>query len=109
MVRAHVRRRIGNGARCGSVTAASGRYAASGHVVYATADGTLMAAPFDLERLEVTGPSVALLGGVQVKPSSVSPFALSETGTLLYKTGAFANRLEFVWVTRSGRGEPGEL
>ena len=88
------------------LTGTMARYAASGHVVYATADGTLMAAPFDLERLEVTGPSVALLGGVQVKPSSVSPFALSETGTLLYKTGAFANRLEFVWVTRSGEVSP---
>ena len=43
------------------LTGTMARYAASGHVVYATADGTLMAAPFDVKRLEVTGPSVALL------------------------------------------------
>ena len=40
------------------------RYASSGHVVYTASDGTLLAAPFDLERLEVTGPSVGLLEGV---------------------------------------------
>ena len=36
------------------------RYAPSGHLVYAATDGTLLGAPFDLDRLEVTGPSVAL-------------------------------------------------
>jgi serine/threonine-protein kinase len=78
------------------------RYASSGHVVYATLDGTLMAAPFDLTRLEVTGPSVALLEGVQVKGTSSSNFALSESGSLLYKTGTSGDLSEFVWVTRSG-------
>ena len=86
------------------LTGTMARYAASGHVVYATAEGTLMAAPFDLRRLEVTGPSVALLEGVQVKPGSASQFALSETGTLLYKTGGLGSR-ELVWVSRAGAVE----
>ena len=42
------------------------RYAATGHIVYATANGTLLAAPFDVRRLEVTGPSVPLVDGVAV-------------------------------------------
>ena len=63
------------------------RYATSGHLVYAAANGTLLGAPFDLERLEVTGPSVGMLEGVSVGVNSPSRFALSETGTLLYVQG----------------------
>ena len=80
------------------LTGTMARYAASGHIVYATVERTLMAAPFDLKRLEVTGPSVALLPGVQ-------QFALSETGTLIYTTGGSAN-YELVWVSREGAVEP---
>jgi hypothetical protein len=40
-------------------------------VVYTTSDGTLMAAPFDTRRLEVTGPPMALVAGVRVSPSEV--------------------------------------
>ncbi len=90
------------------LTGVQAYYASSGHVVYVTAEGTLMAAPFDLRSLEVTGPSVALLEGVQVNPNSVSQFALSETGTLLYKTGGVGGSNEFVWVTRSGQATPVE-
>ena len=50
----------------------------------------------------VTGPSVALLEGVQVKGTGASQFALSETGSLVYVAGGVANTVEFVWVTRSG-------
>ena len=60
------------------------RYAASG-IVYSTPDGTLMAVPFDLDRLETTGSPVVLVEGVQLWLfTSASQFALSETGTLLY-------------------------
>src|SRR5262245_20266365 len=40
-----------------------GRYLTSGHLVYVQ-DGTLFAAPFDLDRLETSGPSVPVLEGV---------------------------------------------
>ena len=81
-------------------------YAATGHVVYATAEGTLMAAPFDVRRLEVTGPSVALVEGVLVVSTSASQFALSESGTLLYSTGGAGAVAELVWVSRAGQAEP---
>jgi len=38
------------------------RYVPSGHLVYAGASG-LLAVPFDLKRLEVTGPRVSILEG----------------------------------------------
>ena len=66
---------------------AMARYAESGHIVYTTADGTLMAARFDLGSLEVTGAPVPMLEGVLVKATSASQFALSETGILVYREG----------------------
>ena len=83
---------------------AMARYASSGHIVYAAADNTLLAAPFDLGRLEVTGPSVGLLEGVDVFVGSASQFAVSETGTLLYTLAfvAAAPTPAPVWVERDG-------
>ena len=86
------------------LTGTMARYSASGHIVYATAEGSLMAAPFDTRRLEVTGPSVAVVDDVMVKGGSASLFALSESGTLLYGTGA-GRESELVWVSRAGEVE----
>ena len=84
-----------------------GRYASSGHIVYAAADSTLLAAPFDLGRLEVTGPSVGLLENVSIGFNSPSRFALSETGTLIYASGgAGQGGWSLVWVDRDGREQP---
>jgi Tol biopolymer transport system component len=66
---------------------AMARYAESGHIVYTAADGTLMAARFNLGSLEVTGAPIPMLEGVLVKATSASQFALSETGTLVYREG----------------------
>jgi serine/threonine-protein kinase len=87
------------------LTGTMARYAPSGHVVYATADGTLLAAPFDVRRLEVTGPSLELVEGVHVKLTSASQFALSASGTLLYGTGE-RRVAELVWVSRVRQVEP---
>jgi serine/threonine-protein kinase len=84
---------------------AMARYAHSGHIVYASGEGTLLAAPFDLDRLEVTGPSRALLEGVRVNAFSSSQFALSETGVLVYRTGAALGTGVPVWVDRDGSEE----
>ena len=55
---------------------AMARYARTGHLVYATADGTLMAVPFDESTLQVTGAAVALLSGIQVGGASNAQFWL---------------------------------
>ena len=81
---------------------AMARYAESGHIVYTTADGTLMAAPFDLRSLQVTGSSVVMLEGVMVKRGSASQFTLSETGTLAYVEGETTD-LTLAWYDRQGR------
>ena len=87
------------------LTGTMARYVATGHIVYATAGGTVMAAPFDVRRLAVTGPSVTLIEGVAVAVSAASQFALSRSGTLLYRTGA-GSASELVWVSRDGGVSP---
>ena len=67
------------------------RYVATGHIVYAQR-GLLMAAPFDLTRMEVTGESVAVVEGIRrANVASASPtaqVAVSKTGTLAYMPGS---------------------
>ncbi|MEO6444361.1 MAG: protein kinase [Gemmatimonadaceae bacterium] len=87
------------------LTGTMARYASSGHLVWTSARGTLMATPFDLKRLALVGPSVPLLEGVRVKIGSASQFALSQSGALLYQT-VDPRRKELVWVSRTGGTEP---
>ena len=80
------------------------RYAASGHLVYVTADGTLLAAPFDQDALQLAGDPVALTEGVGVRVFGSVHLALSDDGGLVYQAGGgTAGQSEFVWVTRSGQ------
>ncbi len=84
-----------------------GRYVATGHLVFVTHEGDLVAAPFDQDRLEVTGPTVPLLSGL---PTGVRgpDVALSYSGRLLYSANAAATDFELVWVDRSGSASPVE-
>lgn len=52
-------------------------YSPSGHLIYLQG-GATMAAPFDLERLELTGP------GVPILPDEATYLSVSDTGTLTY-------------------------
>jgi Tol biopolymer transport system component len=79
-------------------------YASSGHVLYVTADGMLLAAPFDLGRLTITGESVALATGVSVSGNQTTSISLSPNGTLAYVAGTGQSEVtELIWVTRDGR------
>jgi len=85
------------------------RYLSTGHLGYGQgATGNLMAAPFDLDVLEVTGDSVPVVQGVrQSTPGSVD-YAISDNGTLVYvpstSTGGLNRTL--VWVDRQGLATP---
>jgi hypothetical protein len=82
-----------------------GRYAGSGHLVYVTAEGAMMAARFDPDRLELSGPPVTLGHGVAVGDIGSVNLALSPEGTLLYDAaGGTVGRL--MLVDRSGAAEP---
>jgi hypothetical protein len=50
--------------------------------------GTLYALPFDLDRLEPSGPPVVALSGVASNPNGGgAQIAVSDTGTLVYQVG----------------------
>ena len=83
-----------------------GRYLPSGHVAYIH-KGTLFATPLDLDRLEVTGPSVPVIENVTANPSrGEAQFAFSNSGTLVYLASRGSdNGLPLLWFDRQGRTE----
>jgi serine/threonine-protein kinase len=95
--------------------AADARYTPTGHLVFLR-QGTLMAAPFDLSRLEVTGPPVpatanvmqALNMGYTGMNTGAGQFGISASGSLAYASGGILPDPEnsLVWVDQKGRSEP---
>jgi len=85
------------------VTAPYARYVAPDHLLYVTADGSLMASRFDLDRLELTGDPVLLRRGMGFGPFGSVDLALSPTGSLLYAIGTDVYRVSPAWVSRDGQ------
>jgi serine/threonine-protein kinase len=83
----------------------TGRYMASGHLVYARAD-ELFAVRFNLDSLQTTGQAVRLVGSALIGNQGAH-FAASEIGDLVLVPGD-PRRLDrrLVWVTRNGDVEP---
>jgi eukaryotic-like serine/threonine-protein kinase len=84
-------------------------YAPSGHLVYAQG-GSLMAVPFDPQRLAVTGTAIPVLEGVlQSTSSGDAEYSFSATGSLVYVPGGVqvqATQRRLVWVSRNGAEQP---
>jgi len=91
------------------------RYVNTGHILYMKL-GTLMAVPFDIASLQITGPPVALIEGVMHAinapngndETGAGQFAVSPAGTMAYMLGGVGKFLEssFVWVDRKGGAQP---
>jgi serine/threonine-protein kinase len=84
-----------------------GRYLPSGHLVHVQ-QGTLFAAPFDLKRLEMTGPAAPVLEGVSYSSGTGgAQFTYSSDGRLVYVSGSAAEVPRTIeWMTREGKFEP---
>ncbi len=83
-------------------------FASSGQLVYAQG-ASLMAVPFDPQRLQVTGAAVPVVEGVlRSTLNGAAQYSLSTTGSLVYVSGTpqsvTQNRL--VWVSRNGAEQP---
>jgi eukaryotic-like serine/threonine-protein kinase len=87
---------------------ADARYLPTGHLVYALG-GTLLAVPFDVTRLAVTGAAVPLVEDV-AQPNITAHFAISRQGAMVYvpsdALGASRQARTLVWVNRQGREDP---
>jgi eukaryotic-like serine/threonine-protein kinase len=83
------------------------RFSPSGHLVYAQR-GSLMAIPFDPQRLTATGTAVPVVEGVlQSTSSGAAQYSISATGSLVYVPGGVQSaQSRLVWVSRNGAEQP---
>jgi Tol biopolymer transport system component len=98
---------LGTGERRNLIQGTGPHYAPSGHLVYAQG-GSLMAMPFDPERLAVTGAAVPVVEGVaQSTYTGATQYSVSATGSLVYVPGGVqAAQDKLVWVNRNGSEQP---
>jgi serine/threonine-protein kinase len=80
-----------------------GRYVPSGHLIYMH-EGTLFAAVFDSDRLELVGQPVPVLEGVAADLASGAQFAVADSGTLVYlPRQAVSDDMPISWMDRTGK------
>ncbi len=94
---------------------ADARYVSSGHLLFVL-EGALLATPFDLKRLEITGGAVGVIPDVmqaayvagQPNDSGAMQVSVSSTGTLAYVTGGVQAPTDYLvmQIDRTGRAEP---
>jgi eukaryotic-like serine/threonine-protein kinase len=83
----------------------NGRYVASGHLTFVRGS-TLLAVPFDLPRLAVTGAEVPVLEHVStVGPEGTGDYTVSDTGLLMYAERAATRGRVLGWMDRQGTDE----
>jgi len=78
---------------------------AQGHLLFLR-EQTLMAQPFDLDRLELAGEAVPIAQQVFIGSGQegIGAFSVSETGALAYQTGLSGEvRSQLTWFDRSGK------
>ena len=82
------------------------RYASSGHLLLMQ-EGGLMAVPFDLKRLEVTGTPVPVANDVAFNSlTGAADFDVSTTGELVYESKTvLPDDLSLAWLDRQGKIE----
>jgi eukaryotic-like serine/threonine-protein kinase len=77
------------------------RWSPTGHIVYVD-EGVLWALPFNLKKLDATGPPLLLGEQVRMEQQGAAQFALTSDGTLVYARGGDITEASLVWVDRKG-------
>ncbi len=83
-------------------------YLQSGHLLYADYAGVVMAVPFDVGRLSVTGTPVSVLAPVTRSSSGSADFSVSTQGRLVYIVEQEEHSADgaLVWLAPDGTEEP---
>ncbi len=90
-------------ARTNAAYAPSSPGSSQGHLFFSKGN-TLLARPFDAERLQFTGEDFPVAEQVQVFPAAQSAsFSVSENGILAYRSSARGNLSQLLWFDRGGR------
>ena len=67
---------------------ASPKYVSSGHLVFGSGDGVLMAIPFDAKKREVRGGPVPVVSGIRIEEGfGFAQYATTPAGTLIFVPG----------------------
>ncbi len=95
--------------------AADARYVPTGYLVFLR-QGTLMAVPFDIEKLQLTGQPVPAMTHIMQAigipwagwASAAGQYSISDSGSLVYASGGIVPDLEnsLVWVDQKGAVQP---
>jgi serine/threonine-protein kinase len=84
----------------------SPQYSASGHLLFGTADGLLMAQRIDPATAELTGAASPVAEALALNGVGWAEYAVSASGTLVYRAageaGSVSGGFEPAWVSRSG-------
>ena len=78
------------------------RYASTGHLLFVTSDGVLLAQLFDQDRMELVGAATPLTQGLGVGGFGGVDLALAASGDLLYVSSSISGGERFSWVNRDG-------
>jgi len=77
----------------------------TGHLVFSSLEGQILAANFDLQTQEIVGAAVPIVDGVRVDGDSWPYYSVSPNGALLYWSGASTSGEDGRVVRVSRRGE----
>ena len=81
------------------------RYLASGHLAWVDRR-TLFVAPFSLDRLQLTGPGVAVIDDIALNMYNSAEFDASQTGTFVCRCGPGGDDSVVQWLDQSGTATP---
>ncbi len=84
-------------------------YAPTGHLLIVRTDGSLVAVPFDQDRMVTTGPAMPVLTGIATQGGTGADIDVAGDGTLAYYAGEprdVRETVEPTWITRDGHMTP---
>jgi serine/threonine-protein kinase len=85
------------------------RYVPTGHLLYTTETGVLMAIRFDPDRLAISGEATPVADGLLVRSLGRVETSIAGNGTLIYVAGTSITRMrELVWISRDGSMTPAD-
>lgn len=75
------------------ISGASSRYLEPGYIIFGDFDGVVYGIAFDSRKLQTSGPPVPLLNDVRVKNGGAMELAVSEDGSMVYRSGRITGRV----------------
>jgi eukaryotic-like serine/threonine-protein kinase len=75
---------------------------ADGYVLFVR-EGTLMAQPFDVSRLELSGDPIPVVDSFAPESATAGPYSVTATGTLAFRAAVVRPNSQLFWFDRTGK------